>query len=77
MKCTDFYICEFFLVLIRGIIMISPSDIFTGDTAAFRTKLYELWFENYDRASSGSALGSRLLNVLDLQFFGNFFQFLI
>ena len=39
--------------------LISHSDIFTGDTAAFRTKLYELWFENYDRASSGSALGSR------------------
>ena len=36
-----------------------PSDTFTGDAAEFRTKLYELWFENYDRASSGSALGSR------------------
>ena len=69
MKSTDFYISEFFLVLIRGIIMISPSDIFTGDTAAFRTKLYELWFENYDRASSGSALGSRLMNVFN---FSNF-----
>ena len=56
-------------MLIRGIIMISLSDIFTGDTAAFRTKLYELWFENYDRASSGSALGSRLLNVFNLLFF--------
>jgi len=37
---------------------LSQTNIFTGDTAAFRTKLYELWFENYDRASSGSALGS-------------------
>ena len=61
--------------LIRGIIMISPSDIFSGDTAAFRTKLYELWFENYDRASSGSALGSRLMNVFNLQFFHNLFHF--
>ena len=44
-----------------------PPDIFTGDTAAFRTKLYELWFENYDRASSGSALGSRSLNEANIR----------
>ena len=43
------------------------ADIFMGDTAAFRTKLYELWFENYDRASSGSALGSRSLNEANIR----------